>query len=86
MKSVRLRSRLLIASVLAPLAALANPPDKTPPAASDVDAELLEFLGSIDSESAADADKDWLDFLRATDLTKVAKLTPPAAADKGKRK
>jgi len=45
------------------------------------DDELLEFLGSVDSE-----DKDWHDYLARTDIDKVARRaanganSPPSAA------
>jgi hypothetical protein len=45
-----------------------------------VDGDLLEFLGSVDTE-----DKDWHDYLARTDIEKVAQRaarappTPPAA-------
>jgi hypothetical protein len=45
-----------------------------------VDGDLLEFLGSVDSE-----DKDWHDYLARTDIEKVAQRparappVPPAA-------
>jgi hypothetical protein len=54
----------------------AKPAAKTEPAPSDVDDEFLEFLGSVDSE---EADRDWLEYLVRTDLSKVAKAKPKAA-------
>ena len=43
-----------------------------PPAAvAAPDDELLEFLGSLDSETG---DEDWLDYLSQTDIAKAAKV------------
>ena len=39
------------------------------------DDELLEFLGSVDSE-----DKDWHDYLARTDIDKVARRTSSVAS------
>ena len=46
----------------------ATPPAK--PATPEADDELLEFLGSVDSETG---DQDWLDYLSRTDVGKAAK-------------
>ena len=46
----------------------ATPPAK--PAAPEADDELLEFLGSVDSETG---DQDWLDYLSQTEIGKAAK-------------
>lgn len=68
------RVRLLLTlAVLAPACAavLADNKAADPPA----DAELLEFLGSVDSgaDSQAAADDDsWIDYLSQTDIDKVA--------------
>lgn len=43
-----------------------------------VDASLLEYLGSVDSE-----DKDWHDYLARTDIDKVAKRAPAPRAGAG---
>jgi hypothetical protein len=55
-------------------------PKQTDPAA---DAELLEFLGSVDSgadsQNTAD-DGSWIDYLAQTDIGKVAKPTEPKSA------
>ena len=48
--------------------AAATPP---PPAADEVDDELLEFLGSVGDDK--DDGGDWLDFLASTDVDKVAR-------------
>jgi hypothetical protein len=40
------------------------------PAAPAADDDLLEFLGSVDSDSG---DQDWIDYLSQTDIAKVAK-------------
>ena len=47
---------------------------------AEADDEFLEFLGSVDAESA---DEDWLDYLAQTDIVKVAKAkkTAPTAAE-----
>jgi hypothetical protein len=49
-------------------------------AESTTDADLLEFLGSVDSgadsQAAAD-DGSWIDYLAQTDIGKVAKATDP---------
>jgi hypothetical protein len=57
--------------------------EKTPkPAApADDDLDMLEFLGSIDDQNE---DQDWLDFLRSTDIDRVAKAKPPAPRKEGK--
>jgi hypothetical protein len=66
---------------LAPLALAddAKPVAKTA-AVPEVDDDLLEFLGSVDSDSE---DQDWIDYLSQTDIAKVAKekKTAPAAAE-----
>jgi hypothetical protein len=45
-------------------------PEKKPAPDAEADDELLEFLGSVDSETG---DQDWLDYLSRTDVAKVAK-------------
>ncbi len=67
------------------VAAAGKPPARTPASAAapaqtpvageradvaEVDGELLEFLGSVDSETG---DQDWIDYLSQTDIAKVAK-------------
>ena len=52
------------------------PPPNTVPAAEDVDQDLLEFLGSEDPQTD---DSSWFDFLRSTDIGKLAKAKPRAA-------
>ena len=57
--------------------ALANDPKPADPAA---DAELLEFLGSVDSGADSQATADdgsWIEYLSQTDISKVAKTTDP---------
>lgn len=60
--------------------AIAEDPKQADPAA---DAELLEFLGSVDSgvDSQATADDgSWIDYLSQTDIGKVGKTTDPQGA------
>lgn len=56
----------------------AKPPEATP--VPEADDELLDFLGSVDLDSA---DEDWLDYLAQTDIAKVAKAkkTVPAPTE-----
>ena len=67
---------------LLPLAAPAADPPKSPPAKTApedpaLDEDLLEFLGTIDSE-----DEDWIDYLTQTDIDKVAaRKRPPVSPD-----
>jgi hypothetical protein len=69
---------------LLPLAVpAAEPPAKSPPPAktaaedTSLDEDLLEFLGTIDSE-----DEDWIDYLTQTDIDKVAaRKRPPVNPD-----
>jgi hypothetical protein len=60
--------------------AAAEDPKKADPA---TDADLLEFLGSVDSgadsQAAAD-DGSWIDYLAQTDIGKVAKTADPNGA------
>jgi hypothetical protein len=77
------RSGLLVAqAVLALLCgvAVAGDPKQADPGA---DAELLEFLGSVDSgadsQTTAD-DGSWIDYLAQTDISKVAKTADPKDA------
>jgi hypothetical protein len=60
--------------------AIAEDPKQADPAA---DAELLEFLGSVDSGADSQATADdgsWIDYLSQTDIGKVAKTTDPQDA------
>ena len=60
--------------------AVAEDPKQADPAA---DAELLEFLGSVDSGSDSQATADdgsWIDYLSQTDIGKVVKTTDPKEA------
>ena len=72
---------LVILAVLAPAwgTAIAQTP-KTPDPSTDAD--LLEFLGSVDSgaDSQAADDGSWIDYLAQTDIGKVAKPTDPNGA------
>ena len=53
-------------------------------AAEQVDQDLLEFLGSVDTQVD---ENDWFEFLRSTDIGKLAKAkskpTPPPQESKG---
>jgi hypothetical protein len=57
---------------------------KAPDSASDAsaDADLLEYLGSVDAEEG----QDWMDYLARTDIAQVAKAKKPPVAteDEGK--
>jgi len=58
---------LVLFSLIATASAVAKEPAAAP------DAELLEFLGDLDSDDEADEqdDGDWLDFLARTDLERL---------------
>jgi hypothetical protein len=62
--------------------AVADNPKAADPA---TDAELLEFLGSVDSgadsQAAAD-DGSWIEYLAQTDIGKVAKTSDPSGSRK----
>jgi hypothetical protein len=81
------RMWFLAALASAPLAAHAAEPkaeSSKPEPASDVDGELLEFLGSIGAEDA-----DWIDFLSQTDAARETpgsdrKPAPERAKNDGK--
>lgn len=82
---LRRASMLAVAAIgLLPLAAsaaepakTAPPPAKTAPEDTSLDEDLLEFLGTIDSE-----DEDWIDYLTQTDIEKVAaRKRPPVDPD-----
>jgi hypothetical protein len=63
--------------LLCGVAAAADEPKQTDPGA---DAELLEFLGSVDSGADSQATADdgtWIDYLAQTDIGKVAKTADP---------
>jgi hypothetical protein len=55
--------------------------DQKKPDTTAADADLLEFLGSVDSggdsQTAAD-DGSWIEYLAQTDIGKVAKATSPS--------
>jgi len=57
----------------------AKPASTAPAKAADdeaaLDEDLLEFLGTVDSE-----DEDWIDYLTQTDIEKVATTRRPKAA------
>ena len=60
--------------------AVAEDPKQADPAA---DAELLEFLGSVDSGADSQATADdgsWIDYLSQTDIGKLVKTTDPKDA------
>jgi hypothetical protein len=59
--------------------AMAENPKQADPAA---DAELLEFLGSVDpgADSQTADDGSWIDYLAQTDIGKVVKTTDPKDA------
>lgn len=79
-----LLATLLLAFPMATIALAAEPVKKTPtavPPQVDEELDLLEFLGSIDAEND---DKDWLDFLRSTDIRKVAKAKPSSSRAESK--
>ncbi len=65
-------------------APVSQPGSAAPPISAAVDAELLEFLGSVDS-----SEPGWHDYLEHADLEKVvaapAKAAPPPA-DQGNSK
>jgi hypothetical protein len=60
-------TRLLVASAALMSPALAAPPVPAS-AAPDLDADFLEFLGSVDAEEAG-----WSEFLERSELEKVVK-------------
>jgi hypothetical protein len=68
---------LLFALMLAPAA---NRAQESAPAEEQVDEELLEFLGSIDTD-----DEDWIDFLSQTDVKQVAKTEKPSSESEAKK-
>src|SRR5215813_10681444 len=60
--------------------AVADDPKQADPGA---DAELLEFLGSVDSGADSQTTSDdgsWIDYLSQTDISKVAKTADPKDA------
>jgi hypothetical protein len=67
------RSSLFAATLAVALAGASQGAEQKLPA------ELLEFLGSVDSE-----DPQWHDYLAATDVKKLPKPAPVAAGDKNK--
>ena len=74
----------LAALALLCAAAAAEDSKKTDPAA---DAELLEFLGSVDSGADSQATQDdgsWIDYLAQTDIGKVAKSADANGASRPK--
>lgn len=68
MRSRRARAGLLAAVALAPAMAGATEQTVGEESASDLDAELLEFLGSVD-----DLDAEWTEYLAQTDIAKLVK-------------
>jgi len=62
--------------------AVADDPKQADPGA---DADLLEFLGSVDSGADSQAtsdDESWIDYLSQTDIGKVAKAAEPKDASR----
>jgi len=62
--------------------AVADDPKQPDPGA---DAELLEFLGSVDSGADSQTstdDETWIDYLSQTDIGKVAKAADPKDASR----
>jgi hypothetical protein len=56
---------------------------KAPADPGSTDADLLEFLGSVDSAGDSPAPSDdgsWIDYLSQTDISKVARTSNPDAA------
>ncbi|MCS6946052.1 MAG: hypothetical protein NZM12_00375 [Steroidobacteraceae bacterium] len=45
-------------------------PDGKPPPSGEVEAELLEFLGSVDDEATGES---WLEYLLRTDIARLAR-------------
>jgi hypothetical protein len=75
----RLVGLLLIPAAFALLCATAAANDPKP-ADPGTDADLLEFLGSVDSGADSQASADdgsWIDYLSQTDIGKVAKAPDP---------
>jgi hypothetical protein len=81
----RVRLLLTLAALTPAGGSLAVPP---PPPNPATDADLLEFLGSVDSgadsQAAAD-DGSWIDYLSKTDISKVAKAADPNDASRPKQ-
>ena len=74
--------RLVLRATLALLCGVAVAGDPKPPDPGE-DAELLEFLGSVDSGADSQATADdgsWIDYLSQTDIGKVAKAPDPKDA------
>jgi hypothetical protein len=66
--------------------AVADDPKQPDP---EADAELLEFLGSVDSGADSQANADdgaWIDYLSQTDIAKVAKAADPKDASRKETK
>src|ERR1700760_2004031 len=74
------RRVLVMLAVLAPWGTGFAQNPKAPDPSTDAD--LLEFLGSVDSgaDSQAADDGSWIDYLAQTDIGKVAKPTDPNGA------
>jgi hypothetical protein len=79
------RSSLLATQALLALlcgGACASDPKQADPG---TDAELLEFLGSVDSGADSQATADdgsWIDYLAQTDIGKLAKTSDPKDASR----
>ena len=68
---------LMLAQLLAPATNYAEDP---PADEETVDEELLEFLGSVDTD-----DEDWIDFLSHTDVKQVAKTESPSSKSEAEK-
>jgi hypothetical protein len=86
LKPKRRARHLLTLMVLAPVYGLAVA-DNSKAANPAADADLLEFLGSVDSgvDSQAADDGSWIDYLSQTDIGKVAKTADPNGAPRPKQ-
>jgi len=82
-RSVRL---LLTLVALTPACGGALADNKKPPP-PPTDAELLEFLGSVDSGADGQAadDGSWIEYLSQTDINKVAKTADPGGVTRPKQ-
>lgn len=78
MPARRSRASLLAGlALVVPTMATAGEPTETLDVETELDSELLEFLGTID-----DGEQEWTDYLAQTDIAKVAKAKQaPAPKD-----
>src|SRR5262249_47295982 len=70
---------LALAAVVGPGVGFADPPAR--PSEPQPDAELLEFLGSVDSADTAADDGAWIEYLAQADIDKAAKKPASAPPD-----